>query len=78
MFKKVIGYGLVGLVASKFTEPQGFKSQEDFDFPVTKSEEAGGWSLENRCGQEAIPYRFGIDQSRGTWSQRSDSCLQGR
>ena len=42
MFKKVIGYGLVGLAASKFTEPQGFKSQEDFDFPVTKAEADGG------------------------------------
>ena len=56
MLKKVIGYGLVGLAASKssITGPMGFKSQEDFDFPVTKAEEAGGWSLENRCGQEAI------------------------
>ena len=55
MLKKVIGYGLVGLAASKssITGPMGFKSQEDFDFPVTKAEEAGGWSLENRCGQEA-------------------------
>lgn len=60
-----MGYGLFGLAASKITEPMGFKSQEDFDFPVTKAEDAGGWSLENRCGQEAIS-GSGKDQRKDT------------
>ena len=56
--KKIIGYGLIGLASCKvkkeFKEPFKFESQADFDFPETKSETEGGWSLKTRCGQEAV------------------------
>ena len=37
-----------------FEKPLGFESQDDFDFPETKTETDGGWSLSTRCGQKAV------------------------
>ena len=70
---KVIGYGLLGMARCRkpvFEKPLGFESQDDFDFPETKTETDGGWSLSTRCGQKAVAgsdkdQRKGLDNNFG-------------